>query len=231
MTVWLILDWHYAKRPSFSGILVGAVAGLATITPCAGYVPPWAAIVIGAVGSVVCYYAKGIQSHFKFDDALEVFRAHGMGGLTGALLVGIFASTAINTVSAGFEQFFVQLLGVVVVGAYAFVLTWIILKIISHFGPIRVSDMETLEGLDEALHGERAYETMDLPGDTTGKPAEADGTPARPDRTDTEEETRAADQPDQPKNKEQSKPNGNKQEGDATSARAGGRGKTAPSVG
>lgn len=139
--------------------------------------PPWAAIVIGAVGSVVCYYAKGIQSHFKFDDALEVFRAHGMGGLTGALLVGIFASTAINTVSAGFEQFFVQLLGVVVVGAYAFVLTWIILKIISHFGPIRVSDMETLEGLDEALHGERAYETMDLPGDTTGKPAEADGTP------------------------------------------------------
>ena len=101
--------------------------------------------------------------------------------------MGIFASTAINTVSAGFEQFFVQLLGVVVVGAYAFVLTWIILKIISHFGPIRVSDMETLEGLDEALHGERAYETMDLPGDTTGKPAEADGTPARPDRTDTEE--------------------------------------------
>ena len=231
MTVWLILDWHYAKRPSFSGILVGAVAGLATITPCAGYVPPWAAIVIGAVGSVVCYYAKGIQSHFKFDDALEVFRAHGMGGLTGALLVGIFASTAINTVSAGFEQFFVQLLGVVVVGAYAFVLTWIILKIISHFGPIRVSDMETLEGLDEALHGERAYETMDLPGDTTGKPAEADGTPARPDRTDTEEETRAADQPDQPKNKEQSKPNGKKQEADAASARAGVRGKTAPSDG
>ena len=181
MTVWLILDWHYAKRPSFSGILVGAVAGLATITPCAGYVPPWAAILIGAIGSIVCYYAKGIQSHFKFDDALEVFRAHGMGGLTGALLVGIFASTAINTVSAGFEQFFVQLLGVVVVAAYSFVVTWIILKIISHFGPIRVSDMDSLEGLDEALHGERAYETMDLPGDITGEPAHANGEPAMPE--------------------------------------------------
>lgn len=151
------LDWHGAKRPSFSGALVGAVAGLATITPCAGYVPPWAAIIIGAAGAVVCYYAKCVQARLHFDDALEVWRAHGMGGLTGALLVGVFASAAINQVQAGVEQFFLQLLGIVVVAAWSFGATWVILKVISRFGPIRVSYEQELEGLDEALHGESAY--------------------------------------------------------------------------
>lgn len=94
--------------------------------------------------------------------------------------MGIFASTAINTVSAGFEQFFVQLLGVVVVGAYAFVLTWIILKIISHFGPIRVSDMETLEGLDEALHGERASGNHEPARDHHGQPRKPTALPPGP---------------------------------------------------
>lgn len=178
MTVWLVLDWHYSRRPSFSGILVGAVAGLATITPAAGYVPPWASIVIGAIGSVVCYYARGIQEHFRFDDALEVFRAHGMGGLTGALLIGIFASTSINTVSRGFGQFFVQLLGVVVVGAYAFVATYVILKALSRLGPISVNDDLRLAGLDEALHGEDAYRTDDwTPSDFASARDNADPRP------------------------------------------------------
>ncbi|HJD96802.1 ammonium transporter [Mailhella massiliensis] len=157
MLVWMFLDWRSASRPSFSGILVGAVAGLATITPCAGYVPPWAAIIIGAAGAAVCYYAKCVQAKLHFDDALEVWRAHGMGGLTGSLLVGVFASAAINDVHAGIEQFFIQILGVGVVAAWSFVGTWIILKVISHFGPIRVSRAQELEGLDEALHGESAY--------------------------------------------------------------------------
>lgn len=157
MLVWMFLDWYGAKRPSFSGVLVGAVAGLATITPCAGYVPPWAAIIIGAAGAVVCYYAKCVQARLHFDDALEVWRAHGMGGFTGALLVGVFASAAINQVQAGVEQFFLQLLGIVVVAAWSFGATWVILKIISRFGPIRVSYEQELEGLDEALHGESAY--------------------------------------------------------------------------
>ena len=68
----MLYDWHYDRKPSFSGVLVGAVAGLATITPCAGYVEPWAAIIIGAVGSSVCYYAKYVQERLGFDDALEV---------------------------------------------------------------------------------------------------------------------------------------------------------------
>ena len=100
MIVWMLYDWHYDRKPSFSGVLVGAVAGLATITPCAGYVEPWAAIIIGAVGSSVCYYAKYVQERLGFDDALEVWRAHGMGGVTGALLLGILASSNIDKVNA-----------------------------------------------------------------------------------------------------------------------------------
>ena len=157
MLVWMMLDWRAARRPSFSGVLVGAVAGLATITPAAGYVPPWAAILIGAIGATVCYFAKCVQEKFRFDDALEVWRAHGMGGVTGALLIGVFASRAINTVQASFEQFFLQLLGIAVVGAWSFVASWLILKVISRFGPIHVSREQELQGLDEALHGESAY--------------------------------------------------------------------------
>ncbi|WP_446424470.1 ammonium transporter [Mailhella sp.] len=157
MLVWMMLDWRAERRPSFSGVLVGAVAGLATITPAAGYVPPWAAILIGAIGATVCYFAKCVQERFRFDDALEVWRAHGMGGVTGALLIGVFASRAINTVQASFEQFFLQLLGIVVVGAWSFAASWLILKVISRFGPIHVSREQELQGLDEALHGESAY--------------------------------------------------------------------------
>ena len=104
MIVWMLYDWHYDRKPSFSGVLVGAVAGLATITPCAGYVEPWAAIIIGAVGSSVCYYAKYVQERLGFDDALEVWRAHGMGGVTGALLLGILASSNIDKVNASIHQ-------------------------------------------------------------------------------------------------------------------------------
>ena len=157
MLVWMLLDWRYAHRPSFSGVLVGAVAGLATITPAAGYVPPWAAILIGAAGAVVCYFAKCVQEKLHFDDALEVWRAHGMGGVTGALLIGVFASSSINHVEAGPEQFFLQLLGILVVAIWSFGVSWFILKFISRFGPIRVSREQELTGLDEALHGESAY--------------------------------------------------------------------------
>ena len=157
MLVWMLLDWRHERRPSFSGVLVGAVAGLATITPAAGYVPPWASILIGAAGAVVCYFAKCVQEKLHFDDALEVWRAHGMGGVTGALLVGVFASRAINTVEAGIGQFFLQLLGIAVVGAWSFAASWVILKVISRFGPIRVTRDQELRGLDEALHGESAY--------------------------------------------------------------------------
>ena len=157
MVMWLILDWHFARKPSFAGVLVGAVAGLATITPCAGYVEPWAAIVIGICGAIVCYFAKAVQEKLRFDDALEVWRAHGMGGVTGGLLLGVLASASIDQVNAGVHQFLLQLMGVVVVAVYSFVLTYVILVVINAIGPIRVSPEEELQGLDESLHGENAY--------------------------------------------------------------------------
>lgn len=157
MMVWLFLDWRHGRKPSFAGVLVGAVAGLATITPCAGYVEPWASLLIGAAGATVCYYAKNIQQRFAFDDALEVWRAHGMGGVTGALLLGVFARSGIDKISASASQFFAQLLGVVVVASYAFIMTILILKCISLFGPIRTSKEEEEAGLDKTLHGEEAY--------------------------------------------------------------------------
>ncbi len=157
MVVWMILDWHFNNKPTFSGVLVGAVAGLATITPCAGYVEPWAAIVVGMVGAVICYAAKAVQTKYRFDDALEVWRAHGMGGVTGALLLGILANDAIDGVSAGTTQFLVQLLAVIVVAAYSFVLTWIILKLSNAMGSIRVTPEQEAAGLDKSLYGEDAY--------------------------------------------------------------------------
>ena len=157
MIVWRLCGWHYDRKPSFSGGLVGAVAGLATITPCAGYVEPWAAIIIGAVGSSVCYYAKYVQERLGFDDALEVWRAHGMGGVTGALLLGILASSNIDKVNASIHQFLMQLLGVIIVAVYSFVVTIIIFKVISAWGPIRVTKEEEEAGVGGSLHGEEAY--------------------------------------------------------------------------
>ena len=156
LLAWLFWQWRETGRPSFSGILVGSVAGLATITPAAGYVEPWAALIIGATGATACYFARGIQRRLKIDDALEVFRAHGVGGITGALMIGIFARKGIGGVSAGVNEFLVQLLGVVVVATYAVVVTWLIMKILNAGFQIRVSAEEEARGLDLDME-EEAY--------------------------------------------------------------------------
>ncbi|MCG9081297.1 ammonium transporter [Laribacter hongkongensis] len=154
MVVWLFWSAIFEDKPSFSGVMVGGVAGLATITPTAGYIEPWAAIIVGALGATICYFAKGIQEKFKYDDALEVFRAHGIGGITGSLLVGFFAERVIDGVSGGWEQFFIQLLGVAVVAIYSFVVTWILMMVLHK---PRVSPEQEREGLDKSEFGEEAY--------------------------------------------------------------------------
>ena len=153
LLVWQFWTWRDTKRASFSGILVGSVAGLATITPAAGYVEPWAALIIGAIGASACYFAKRIQEELNIDDALEVFRAHGVGGIIGSLMIGIFGATAIGRVSGSAREFLVQLLAVVVVGAYSVLVTWLIMKTLRAVGPVRVSAEEEARGLDE----EEAY--------------------------------------------------------------------------
>jgi Amt family ammonium transporter len=148
LLVWPLWTRRYTKRASFSGILIGAVASLATITPAAGYVEPWAALVLGAIGATACYFAKGIQESLKIDDALEVFRAHGVGGITGSLMIGVFGSAAINGVSANAREFLVQLLAVIIVGVYSIVVTWLIMKTLMAVGPVRVSEEDEKRGLD-----------------------------------------------------------------------------------
>ena len=161
MVTWLIIAWIREKNASFVGALTGAVAGLATVTPAAGFVRPWAAVLIGLAAGICCYYAVQIKNKLNWDDALDVWGVHGVGGIIGTILLGVFAQESINGVSGLIEgdvhQFLVQLFGTLVAAAYAFVVTWLILKVVDKFIPVRVSEEEEIEGLDKALHHEEAY--------------------------------------------------------------------------
>ena len=162
MIAWLFISWWHEGRPSMVGALTGAVAGLATITPAAGYVEPWAAAVIGLAAAVVCYLAVQFRMRRDWDDALDVWGVHGVGGILGTILTGVFAVAAVNKVSGLIEgdtqQFIVQVVAVVICTVYSFVVTYFGLKLINMFTPVRVPDAVEQRGLDVALHGETAYD-------------------------------------------------------------------------
>ena len=163
--VWMSIEWSSRGKPSVLGILSGAVAGLGTITPAAGFVEPWAAMVIGLMAGAVCYWASVIlKTRLGYDDSLDVFGVHGVGGILGTILTGVFATRLINDVARGQPvglvdghggQILTQLYGVAVVGAFSAIATWIILKIVDALVGLRVTRDEETEGLDTALHGER----------------------------------------------------------------------------
>jgi ammonium transporter, Amt family len=161
MLTWLIISWIHEKKPSMVGALTGAVAGLATVTPAAGYVKPWAAVVIGFLSSVVCYIAVQIRIKRQLDDALDVWGVHGVGGILGSILVGAFACAEVNGVSGliygNLHQFIVQTLGVCFTAGYSFIMTYGILKVLDIIEPVRVSKDMEIRGLDESIHGETAY--------------------------------------------------------------------------
>jgi Amt family ammonium transporter len=121
-----------------------------------------AALLIGTVGATVCYSAKAVQSWLKIDDTLEVWRAHGVGGMTGALMIGVAASAGINKVEAGVHQLGVQALAVAVVGLYAVIVTWVLLKILDLTGTLRVPEAQQRDGLDAKMVGEEAYHLWDM---------------------------------------------------------------------
>ena len=161
---WMVLSWAEHKKPSALATATGAVCGLVAITPASGFVGPVASIAIGIIAALVTYLLVLLRNKkIRVDDTLDVWAAHGMGGLTGAVLTGIFAEKAIN--SAGNNgllfgnpgQFFIQLLAVAVTLTFSFVLTFILLKLLSPLG-LRVSGKEEAEGLDLAVHGEEAYQ-------------------------------------------------------------------------
>jgi ammonium transporter, Amt family len=162
MITWLFISWIHEGKPSMTGALTGAVAGLACITPAAGYVQPWAAAIIGLCAAFICYGAMQFRAKMGWDDALDVWACHGVGGVLGSILTGVFAVAAINGVSGlvegNFHQFLVQTLATIFVLVYGFGVTWGILKIQNLFSPVRVPDDVEVKGLDEGLFGERAYE-------------------------------------------------------------------------
>jgi Amt family ammonium transporter len=160
---WLAMDWMTSKKPKFLGLLTGAVAGLATITPAAGYVSPGAAVLIGLLSGVICFYAVALKNRLGWDDALDVWGVHGVGGFIGILFCGIFATKAFNPAGVdgllqGNSHFFLVQLGAVLLSsAWAFVFTYGMLWLIERLTPVKVGQAGETEGLDAALHGETAY--------------------------------------------------------------------------
>ncbi len=164
--VWLLVAWFREGKPKLLGLLTGAVAGLATITPAAGYVSLQSAMIIGCVSGIVCYFAVELKNFLKLDDALDVWGVHGVGGLLGSILLGVFADTAVNPAGAkglllgGSEFFGKQVATIVGSSIYAFLFTYIMLILIDKVTPVKVlGDTERI-GLDEAIHGEKAYDTI-----------------------------------------------------------------------
>ena len=143
------------------GALTGSVAGLATVTPAAGFVQPWAAAVIGIVCCFVCYGAIWLRGKMGLDDALDVWGVHGVGGFIGLIFLGLFASFGVNQVSGLIEgntaQFLVQLLGAVIAVVYSFVVTYVLLWLINLVTPVRVPEQVETKGLDKGIFGEDAY--------------------------------------------------------------------------
>jgi len=164
MCTWLFISWQRSKKPSIVGAFTGAVAGLACITPCAGYVPTWAAFVVGFLAGCVCYGAVLFRERRGWDDALDVWGAHGVGGMLGTILLGAFASFAINSSGAnglafgGAAFFGKEVAATLLIAAYGFGMTWLILKVQNRFEAIRVPDEVESLGLDSELEEKSAYD-------------------------------------------------------------------------
>ena len=160
---WVAIEWKHSGKPTALGIASGLVAGLVAITPAAGYVAPWAAIVIGFTASALCFYAVQAKYKYGYDDSLDAFGVHGVGGFVGAILTGVFAQKSLNEAGADGalfgnpHQLVVQLIATAVSGTYAAVLTYVILKLIDKTIGLRVEEAEEREGLDQTQHGEEGY--------------------------------------------------------------------------
>jgi Amt family ammonium transporter len=169
---WLAVETMHRGKPTALGIASGLVAGLVAITPAAGFVAPWASVVIGLAAGGICYGAVVKKDSWGYDDSLDAFGVHGVGGLAGALLTGAFAEKALNDAGADGalfgnpRQLGVQLLACGASAAYAAVVTWGILRAIKATIGLRVSELDEREGLDAALHGEEGYV---LSGPTTAE--------------------------------------------------------------
>ncbi len=160
---WMVCEWSRFGKPSVLGIVTGMVAGLGTITPASGFVGPMGAIAIGAIAGVVCFFATNYMKRaLGVDDSLDVFPVHGVGGILGTTLTGVFVSSAFG--GAGYPegqgmggQVLVQIIGVLATLAWSGVLSWVLLKVADTLFGMRVAGEEETEGLDTVLHNEKGY--------------------------------------------------------------------------
>jgi Amt family ammonium transporter len=160
---WVIVEWLHRGKPTMFGAATGSIAGLATITPAAGFVGPFPALFIGVAAGILCYIALNAKSRFKYDDSLDAFGVHGVGGTLGTLMAGLFASVAVNAAGANGaffgnpKQFFVQAAAVALVALYSFVVSFVILKALDFSMGLRIETEQETEGLDISQHGEAGY--------------------------------------------------------------------------
>lgn len=160
---WMIIEWWHRGKPTALGAASGAIAGLAAVTPASGYVGPGAAMVIGIVVSGLCYLAIMMKGKFRYDDSLDVFGVHGVGGTWGVVATGLFAATAVNAAGSngliygGTGFFLKELLAIFVIGGYSFVVTLLLLKLTGIVTPLRVEKGDEDAGLDLSQHGETGY--------------------------------------------------------------------------
>jgi len=160
---WTLVEWYHRGKPTMFGAATGAIAGLATITPAAGYVGPLPALAIGGAAAILCYTALNAKVKFRYDDSLDAFGVHGVGGTLGTIMAGLFASTAINSGGANGllhgnpRQLAVQAAAVLLVAAYSFGVSMVLFKVIDRVVGLRVTSDEETEGLDLTQHGEAGY--------------------------------------------------------------------------
>jgi ammonium transporter, Amt family len=175
----MAIEWWRRGKPSGIGIACGAVAGLAAITPASGYVPPWAAIVIGLAAGLICYGAVNLKDILHYDDSLDVVGVHMVAGIIGVVLTGVFASLAVNAAgeAGGLVQLGRQAVLAVAGVVYPFVVTWIILWITDKTVGLRVTPEDELAGLDLSEHGEPAYQRTATGADMFSSALETPGPP------------------------------------------------------
>ena len=164
---WMAIEWVRGGKPTIVGIATGMVAGLATITPAAGSVGPEGALLIGLMAGSICFYATlAVKGILGVDDSLDVFPVHGVGGIIGIIMVsflgvqGGFLGSSAGEEWVASEQFMIQIKGIFVIGIWTAIASWIILKVIGSFTPLRVSEEEEYEGLDVVEHEERSYDLI-----------------------------------------------------------------------
>jgi Amt family ammonium transporter len=155
---WMVVEWAHRKKPTLLGLCSGAVAGLVAVTPASGFVAPSGALVVGLAAGAICYCsAVWLKNWLNYDDSLDAFGVHGVGGLVGAILTGVFADKAINTLPAG-HGVLTQLYGCIWTIGWSGVMTYVILMICRVLTGLRVSEEDEVNGLDLALHGEAMHD-------------------------------------------------------------------------